>query len=125
MLSNHENRERMRCKLVENLQFDSHFEASRLRDYSGYSSYFNPETTGTASTLIDSNTRESPSSAVAIALEQNQDNTTDNLTQKLQLNKQAINNQINEDFIGDDEFLTSANSIQQQANQPVCFNFSF
>ena len=35
MLSNHENRLRMRCKLVENLQFDSHFEASRLRDHSG------------------------------------------------------------------------------------------
>ncbi len=42
MLSNNENRERMRCKLVENLQFDSHFEASRLRDYSDYT-YFNYE----------------------------------------------------------------------------------
>lgn len=35
MLSNKENRFRMRCKLVENPYSDSHFEASRLRDYSG------------------------------------------------------------------------------------------
>jgi hypothetical protein len=35
MLSNKENRYRMRCKLIENPYCDSHFEASRLRDYSG------------------------------------------------------------------------------------------
>ena len=35
MLSNKENRYRMRCKLIENPFCDSHFEASRLRDYSG------------------------------------------------------------------------------------------
>ena len=38
MLSTHENKERMRCKLVENLQFDAHEEASRMRDFSGCSS---------------------------------------------------------------------------------------
>ncbi len=35
MLSSKENRFRMRCKLVEYPYFDTHSEASRLRDYSG------------------------------------------------------------------------------------------
>ena len=38
MLSNKENRYRMRCKLIENPFCDSHCEASRLRDYSGLNS---------------------------------------------------------------------------------------
>ena len=39
MLSNKENRFRMRCKLIENPYCDSHCEASRLRDYSGQEMY--------------------------------------------------------------------------------------
>ncbi len=83
MLSNHENREGMRCKLIENLQFNRHLDASHMRDYSNYSVYLEP-------------------------IKQQQqipvDNeTTNNLAQKLQLNKQAINEQLNEDLISDDE----------------------
>ena len=111
MLSNHETRERMRCKLVENLQFDSHFEASRLRDCSGYGD------TSTVTHIASNNhqqnakTEENDSSKLG--------NETDTLAQKLQLNKEAINTQINEDFIGDEEFglQQQANSNQQQANQ--------
>lgn len=88
MLSNNENREGMRCKLVENLQFDTHLEASRLRDYSNYT-YFKHEAKVNESLL-----------------ESEKSDNADNLAQNLQLNKQAINNQINEDLIPDDEFLT-------------------
>jgi len=61
MLSNHETRERMRCKLIENLQFDSHFEASRLRDYSCYTSYIiNPnDETNTSLQLANNNDNNS------------------------------------------------------------------
>ncbi len=38
MLSNRENIHRMRCKLVENNDFNSHEEASRLRDNLGINS---------------------------------------------------------------------------------------
>ena len=109
MLSNHENRERMRCKLVENLQFDSHFEASRLRDYSGYSSYFNADNTACTSTLAES-TKET---IKAKDLESSKE-TAEHLTEKLQLNKQAINDQINGDFIGEEEFLLNNPSNQGQ-----------
>ena len=83
MLSNHENREGMRCKLIENLQFNTHSEASRMRDYSNYSAYLEPVK---HQQQLPVNTE-----------------TTDNLTQRLQLNKQAINEQLNEDLISDDE----------------------
>jgi hypothetical protein len=103
MLSNNENRLRMRCKLVENLQFDSHFEASRLRDYSGYSGYFNgPD----SSTLISSTNKSK---------ESNNQPVESSIVKKLHINKEAINTEINEDFIGDEEFLTQ----QQQQQQPL------
>lgn len=101
----------MRCKLVENLKFDSHFEASRLRDYSGYSNYFQMEADSSSTTLN--------------ANEANKTNTptdTNNLAQKLQLNKEAINTQINEDVVADEEFmplLQQSNAQQSsQSNQP-------
>lgn len=116
MLSNHENQERMRCKLVENLKFDSHFEASRLRDYSGYSggggggysgnhsatsassSTLTEPPAGTVSTTaaVTTTTPNSKSSDVAMA----------NLAQKLTINKEAINEQIKEDVVGEEEFAT-------------------
>ncbi len=85
MLSNHENREGMRCKLIENLQFNTHSDASRLRDYSNYSAYLEP--------VKQQQQQQLPVNT----------DTTDNLTQRLQLNKQAINEQLNEDLISDDE----------------------
>jgi hypothetical protein len=103
MLSNNENRLRMRCKLIENLQFDSHFEASRLRDYSGYSGYFNgPD----SSTLINSTNKSK---------ETNSQPAESSIVKKFHINKEAINMEINEDFIGDEEFLTQ----QQQQQQPL------
>lgn len=104
MLSNHENRERMRCKLVENLKFDSHFEASRLRDYSGYES----------STLMAPQLQESSK------IENKHSQDTNNLAQNLQINKEAINSQIKEDAVGDDEFLQLQQN--QQQNQQAAQN---
>jgi len=102
MLSNHENRERMRCKLIENLQFDSHYEASRLRDYSDYT-YFNYENKENIENSTDKNRTE---------------NTTD-LAQNLQLNKEAINIEINEDNVGvDDEMISNKN----HSNSPTGTN---
>jgi hypothetical protein len=106
MLSNHENRERMRCKLVENLKFDSHCEASRLRDYSGYSNYSN---TSASSSTLTLSTHEATQKAA------NNDDPTKNLAQKLSINKEAINTQINEDMVGEEEF---ASPVQVQQAQP-------
>jgi hypothetical protein len=108
MLSSHETRERMRCKLVENLQYDSHFEASRLRDCSGYGD------TSTVTHIASSSNNNQNARAIEenkLENEMNGSSQTDTLAQKLQLNKEAINTQINEDFIGDEEF-----GLQQQAN---------
>jgi hypothetical protein len=102
MLSSNENRERMRCKLIENLKFDSHFEASRLRDYSGY----NDQYAASASTLKMLSNDETSEQAESESSSDQQSR----LTQKLHINKEAINNQIGEDFIGDEEFM----SLQQQ-----------
>jgi hypothetical protein len=100
MLSSNENRQRMRCKLVENLKFDSHFEASRLRDFSGY----NEHSAMSASTLKVTGATAATSTVdeADSASNMNHEETND-LAQKLQMNKEAINSQINEDFIGDDE----------------------
>jgi hypothetical protein len=100
MLSNNENRERMRCKLVENLQFDSHFEASRLRDYSDYT-YFNYEK------LAEKSIKNSSEPA--------------DLAQNLQLNKEAINKEINEDNVegGEDELLLAGSKNQSTINLSI------
>jgi len=56
-----------------------------MRDYSNYSAYLEPVKQQQQQQLpVDTDT-------------------TDNLTQRLQLNKQAINEQLNEDLISDDE----------------------
>lgn len=103
MLSNHENRERMRCKLVENLQFDSHYEASRLRDYSDYT-YFNYE-----------NNKENIENQAESTANNNNNNPRD-LAQNLQLNKEAINNEINEDDVGggDEEMISNKTQTNSQ-----------
>ncbi|CAF0785781.1 unnamed protein product [Brachionus calyciflorus] len=89
MLSNHENKEHMRCKLVENLKFDSHFEASRLRDYSGYEHQSMPTLT--------------------------QVSQDDKNFEKLRINKEAINSEINEDAIAEDEFIIEkSNQVQNE-----------
>jgi len=113
MLSNHETRERMRCKLVENLQFDSHLEASRLRDYSGYSTNYEAIAEvphDTASNNVAEETAENK----AKFLDENNAKETENLTNKLKLNKEAINKQLNEDIIADEEFHTQQQQHQQQ-----------
>jgi hypothetical protein len=99
MLSNHENQLRMRCKLVKNLQFDSHFEASRLRDSTGF---IDPSISDARSNINILTNCESH----------------DHLTNKLRINKEAINSQIKEDMIGDDEF-TLAQSQNQILNQSL------
>ena len=111
MLSNHENRMRMRCKLIENLQFDSHFEASRLRDYSAYnSSYLNSnDQSSETNAVIQQHTKEGEASS---NLESN------NLAKNLQQNKEAINIEINEDFVEgeEDQLLNQQPSNNQQEN---------
>lgn len=112
MLSNHENRQRMRCKLVENLKFDSHFEASRLRDYSSYSAV------NCSATAPDSSSTLTP--GVAEANNQQQIGGDSNahkllLAQKLNINKEAINAQINEDAVGEEEFVSGNLQPQQQS----------
>lgn len=90
----------MRCKLVENLQFDSHFEASRLRDYSDYT-YFNYEKQ--AETI--KNTNE-----------------TNDLAQNLQLNKEAIISEINEDNVdGEEDASTnkSSTTVTNNSHAPL------
>jgi hypothetical protein len=131
MLSSNENRQRMRCKLVENLKFDAHFEASRLRDYSGYSDH----SAMSASTL---KVTAAATGGHTATVDEERDTTTSNvggredthvdLAQKLQMNKEAINTQINEDFIGDGEDFQSmqhhsdgqtSDDKEQQQNQPA------
>lgn len=112
MLSNHETRERMRCKLVENLQFDSHLEASRLRDYSGYSTNYEAIAEVPHDSIKNSVTHEVTENKNEFIDEKNSKE-TENLTNKLKLNKEAINKQLNEDIIADEEFHTQ----QQNQNQ--------
>jgi hypothetical protein len=112
--------------MVENLKFDSHLEASRLRDYSGYSDH----------SAMSASTLKVPSTAAATATnttaDEDQDVTAnlathqaeDDLAQRLQANKAAINKQLNEDFIGDEEFLAVQQSQQQQQQQHQGVNFS-
>ena len=125
MLSNQETRQRMRCKLIENLQFNSHFEASRLRDHSGCSTYIPDSSTLTVVKNRDSSDEKQDSNSEGpsqIVKENPLDKqATDSLTQKLQLNKEAINPQINEDIINDEEFLATSNSSGATASthQPV------
>lgn len=94
MLSNHENRLRMRCKLVENLNFDSHFEASRLRDYS--------------------RSDHSMYTVVASKSENEAKQGPDKLSQNIPISKEAINSQINEDIVADEEFNGETKSQQVQ-----------
>jgi hypothetical protein len=109
MLSNYENRMRMRCKLIENLQFDSHFEASRLRDYSAYNSTyfnFNDQSSDTTAAIHQQNENEANNSIESNSLAKN-----------LQQNKEAINIEINEDFVeGEDEQLLNQQQLNQQEN---------
>ena len=129
MLSNHENRSRMRCKLVENLKFDSHFEASRLRDYSGYSGNYS-NTSASSSTLTEPAAATGAASGSGITPPT--EGTTSvpksssdlgpavNLAQKLSINKEAINEQIKEDVVGEEEFAAVPSTPmhnQQQAPQ--------
>ena len=114
MLSNHETRDRMRCKLVENLQFDPHFEASRLRDYSGYTNYSNYEAVMEGANNDASNISEQQATTQNTVVKPlNDKKEAESLTQKLQINKEAINKQLNEDVIGDEEF---PNQEPQQEN---------
>lgn len=114
MLSNHENRERMRCKLIENLKFDSHFEASRLRDYSGYSpaNYSNISSSTVTAATATAGTATTVDGSKSPSIESAQ-----NLAQKLSINKEAINEQIKEDVVGEEEFsaATSGTSSSPQA----------
>ncbi|RNA31170.1 neurobeachin 1 isoform X2 [Brachionus plicatilis] len=91
MLSNHENRLRMRCKLVENLNFDSHLEASRLRDYS-----------------------RSDHSMCTVVASKSQSEPKDKLSQNIPISKEAINSQINEDVVADEEFNLEGRNVQAQ-----------
>ena len=174
MLSNHETRERMRCKLVENLQFDSHFEASRLRDYSSYENYLaavasaanasalnataeaakakgllaaaaaanNTDSSSTATLTIQltsepqqqqqqqqqeqqppkqqqQQSQQDESLLSAAAHNVTSDESTKQLAINLEQNKEAINTQINEDFVGDDDFEQSSQSQSQQQQQQL------
>lgn len=107
----------MRCKLVENLKFDSHFEASRLRDYSGYSNSNPNSQQNIAATVNNDQSSATVGSASTLKLTDQPESGSDNnqeLAQKLLLNKEAINKQINEDSIGDEEFQAVQQSIQEQ-----------
>lgn len=114
MLSNLENRQKMRCKLVENLKFDSHFEASRLRDYSGYSNSYICSTTNNVSSSSNTNTKVEDIESVSTLTN---DKDPSNLAQKLQLNKEAINTQIKEDIIADEEFGPMQSNQAQSSSQ--------
>ena len=107
MLSNHETRERMRCKLVENLQFDSHLEASRLRDYSGYTNY--EAVVEVANDVADSGTHLEEKKKF---LDESGLMESENLTNKLKINIEAINTELNEDTIADEEFQNQQQQLQ-------------
>lgn len=121
MLSNQETRQRMRCKLIENLQFNSHFEASRLRDHSGCSTYMPDSSSLTVVKNRDSSDEKQDSESPSQVVKENpiDKQATDSLTQKLQLNKEAINTQINEDIINEEEFLATNTSGATASHQPV------
>lgn len=91
----------MPCKLVENLQHDNRYylEASRLRDYSNYSVYLSAD--------ISKLTESTDTTAAAVVSDtENTEKESNNLAERLQINKQAINSQLNEDLISDEEFGT-------------------
>lgn len=92
MLSKHENRLRMRCKLVENLNFDSHFEASRLRDFS----------------------RSDHSIYTVVASKSQNEVKQEKVSQNFPISKEAINSQINEDIVADEEFYLENKNLQAQ-----------
>lgn len=124
MLSNHENQARMRCKLVENLKFDSHFEASRLRDYSGYSGNYS-NTSASSSTLTEPTGPTTTTTTTATTTSTTTPATTNKssavipaLAQQLSINKQAINAQIKEDVVGDEEFAAVPSSPPPNQLQP-------
>ena len=99
MLSNHENRLRMRCKLVENLNFDSHFEASRLRDFS--------------------RSDHSMYTVVASKSENEARQCQDKPSQNIPISKEAINSQINEDIVADEEFYIENKNQQVQDGSKI------
>lgn len=111
MLSNHENRERMRCKLIENLKFDSHFEASRLRDHSGYPGPSYMMSSGSTATQTAPSTATTDDAVAATATPTIESSSAQNLAQKLSINKEAINAQIKEDVVGEEEFLVATPTV--------------